>query len=517
MEFNLDLEELMTSEGTETEGSAVTALKKSIAEGLKKKDEEISGKILSLQSMSTAARGLPLSTKMYVNDIDDELTGKKGASYRFQNVENIPQDVEESYPEPRQNSKRLKLAKGVSVDSVSVSLKNKNGRSISGYLDETGEASHFKKEGEDEVMTQGEFEKSIMDESICICQRCYKLQQYGTVEESLRPGWSDHELLTPERFESLLGCIRETQAVVLCIVDVFDLKGSLLANLKQIAGTNPIVIAANKVDLLPKDVSSIRLTNWIHAEVKEFCDLRSPKQVDDLKREEMMTKGWHRPEKGDDEGLLRRANVHLVSCQAGVGMNDLMGSLMGLAVDNGNKVYVMGAANVGKSSFINRLLESDYKKGVAGSDGSKGSGGRNKKDSTPQATVSNLPGTTLNFLKIKLPNGVTMIDTPGLINRGQLTSRLTTEELRQVMRSILFYLFSFYLSIFFILFIFILFINFFVWLHRFIFVSFYHVFTLLDTYTSLVYYAHHHYRIHHLFFLSGHTSKTYKCRHSSSQ
>ena len=88
----------------------------------------------------------------------------------------------------------------------------------------------------------------------------------------------------------------------------------------------------------------------------------------------------------------------------------------------------MGAANVGKSSFINRLLENKYnmnsKKG-----GDKAS--KRSKD-IPQATVSNLPGTTLDFLKIKLPNGVTMIDTPGLINRGQLTSRLTPEELREV-------------------------------------------------------------------------------------
>jgi ribosome biogenesis GTPase A len=221
---------------------------------------------------------------------------------------------------------------------------------------------------------------------------------------------------------------------------VFDLKGSLLKNLKQIAGTNPIVIAANKVDLLPKDVSPIRLTSWIHAEAKEFCDLRSPKEVEEVKRQEMILHGWHRADKVDEEGLLRRSNVHLVSCQSGVGMTDLMGSLMGLAIDNGNKVYVMGAANVGKSSFINRLLESDYKKGVS----EQRNGGRNKKDQTPQATVSNLPGTTLNFLKIKLPNGVTMIDTPGLINRGQLTSRLTTEELRMVCSgSVLF--FSIYL------------------------------------------------------------------------
>jgi len=46
--------------------------------------------------------------------------------------------------------------------------------------------------------------------------------------------------------------------------------------------------------------------------------------------------------------------------------------------------------------------------------------------------VSNLPGTTLNFLNIRLPNGITMIDTPGLLNNGQLTTKLTTDELRQV-------------------------------------------------------------------------------------
>lgn len=48
-------------------------------------------------------------------------------------------------------------------------------------------------------------------------------------------------------------------------------------------------------------------------------------------------------------------------------------------------------------------------------------------------TVSNLPGTTLDFLKIKLPNsGITIVDTPGLINKGHLTSKLNTEELKQV-------------------------------------------------------------------------------------
>ena len=64
--------------------------------------------------------------------------------------------------------------------------------------------------------------------------------------------------------------------------------------------------------------------------------------------------------KEDENGVLRRGNVHLVSCQSGFGMNKLMASVMAMAKDNGNKVYVMGAANVGKSSFINRLLDTNY-------------------------------------------------------------------------------------------------------------------------------------------------------------
>lgn len=117
----------------------------------------------------------------------------------------------------------------------------------------------------------------------------------------------------------------------------------------------------------------------------------------------------------DEKDILRQNSVHLVSCHTGLGMDKLLGDLMATAKQNENKIFVMGAANVGKSSFINRLLETsnmrqkNVKKGVKASN----------KD-VPMATVSNLPGTTLDFLKIKLPNGVVMIDTPGLLNKGYI-------------------------------------------------------------------------------------------------
>jgi len=86
---------------------------------------------------------------------------------------------------------------------------------------------------------------------------------------------------------------------------------------------------------------------------------------------------------------------------------------------------------VGKSSFINKLLAGD----TGGRRPGKGGAKKKRDKKVPRATVSNLPGTTLNFLKVQLPNGVTFVDTPGLINRGQLTSKLSPEELRQVIPS----------------------------------------------------------------------------------
>lgn len=112
-------------------------------------------------------------------------------------------------------------------------------------------------------------------------------------------------------------------------------------------------------------------------------------------------------------------------------MDKLLADLMEKAAVNGKKIHVMGAANVGKSSFINRLLE-NAKLTINTRHGGKAGKLKVANKNTPMATVSNLPGTTLDFIKLKLPNGVTMIDTPGLLSASQLTSKLNSVELKQV-------------------------------------------------------------------------------------
>ncbi len=264
-----------------------------------------------------------------------------------------------------------------------------------------------------------------------VCQRCFRLHQYGHVDNTLRPGFSSHELLTAEHFTKLLGVIRETSGVVLCLVDIFDLEGSILKDLKHIAGKNPVMIAANKVDLIPKNVSNVRLTNWIQDEIKFLCGFKSPREKDQERHAEAKDLGWVRHRAASDEsGILRRQNIHLISCSNGQGMKALMDSALAVAKDNGQKIYVMGTANVGKSSFINRLLETSYT-----DEAGKGKGKKKPiRTNVPLATVSNLPGTTLNFIKIHIPThaGISVFDTPGLLNTSQLTTKLTPEELRQV-------------------------------------------------------------------------------------
>ena len=47
-------------------------------------------------------------------------------------------------------------------------------------------------------------------------------------------------------------------------------------------------------------------------------------------------------------------------------------------------------------------------------------------------TVSPLPGTTLEFIKVDIGFGRSLYDTPGLLVPGTLTQKLTPEELKIV-------------------------------------------------------------------------------------
>ena len=80
---------------------------------------------------------------------------------------------------------------------------------------------------------------------------------------------------------------------------------------------------------------------------------------------------------------------------------------------NNRNIYIVGATNVGKSTFVNSLL-----KAYAGS----------KAD---VITVSSSAGTTLDLIQIPFGNQH-IIDTPGIINENQLTHYIGPKTLKAI-------------------------------------------------------------------------------------
>ena len=70
-------------------------------------------------------------------------------------------------------------------------------------------------------------------------------------------------------------------------------------------------------------------------------------------------------------------------------------------------VYVVGHTNAGKSSLINKLIQ-------------------NYSDNLQELTMSPLPSTTLNTVKIEINEHLTLIDTPGLVDSGSILNHVDT-------------------------------------------------------------------------------------------
>lgn len=290
-----------------------------------------------------------------------------------------------------------------------------------GYVPETTMSAMVAKELEpaavqDDDTTQSEEKKPL------ICQRCYKLTHYGSIAGTLRVKPVVQSATTPPpvvaqtgpttargrsvlsaaRFRKILEPLRNKSAVIVYLVDIFDFHGTFLTSLQDIIGDrNPVLLAVNKIDLLPADFKASRVERWVMSE----CD---------------------------SLGLRRVAGVHMVSSTKGAGIADLLAEAVRTAKRKGCDIYVVGAANVGKSSFINKVVASrkQHSKKRAG-----GSGKKKGRQAGSGLTTSVIPGTTLDSIRIPLGRDINLYDTPGIIVNHQLTNRLTVEELRAVLPS----------------------------------------------------------------------------------
>ncbi|MFD2926040.1 ribosome biogenesis GTPase YqeH [Halobacillus naozhouensis] len=212
--------------------------------------------------------------------------------------------------------------------------------------------------------------KSALEKDDVICKRCFRLKHYNEVQDV---PYQDDDFL------EMLNQISKNKGLIVQLVDIFDFNGSFIPGLKRLTGQNPIILVGNKMDVLPKSVNHNKVKQWLRHEAKE-------------------------------QGL-KVEDIYLISAEKQQGIDDLS-----IAIDryrDRGDVYVVGTTNVGKSTFINALIN-------------RTSGVENA------ITTSYFPGTTLGFIDIPLDAQSSLFDTPGVIHRHQMAHYVSDQDLKVI-------------------------------------------------------------------------------------
>lgn len=231
-----------------------------------------------------------------------------------------------------------------------------------------------------------------------VCRRCRTIMH--TPLETIRK--------FPDPTKTFAELRTARSAVVVCVADVLDLPGSVVTDLKKLAGDRPSVLVVGKIDAMPEE--------WDRASAKDYAE--------DLARS-----------LGIDETVL-------VSAATGAGLVDLsqtIGDLIAAAREKGENpsVWVVGRSNAGKSRLLGALMSLAVRRHEGG-------------PFDALATASPLPGTTVGAIRAPLSSfgslfgelppvsgesvpsaAAELIDTPGLPNPSNLLNLLTLPECRQ--------------------------------------------------------------------------------------
>jgi ribosome biogenesis GTPase YqeH len=203
------------------------------------------------------------------------------------------------------------------------------------------------------------------------CERCYNLIHYN---RKLAVEIPEEEFL--KHFRE----IAESKALVVNVLDIFDLEGTFQEELLRHFPDNPLLVVGNKFDLFLNSVRLLKVEVYLQRFLKEHN--------------------------------INPRGTMVISARKYADLKRLLEEIMSL--QNNRDVYLFGTTNVGKSTLINGLLDL---LGIA----------------RQKLTVSTTIGTTLDLVRIPLPNSTHIIDTPGIPNRKQATYYLDHENLQLMM------------------------------------------------------------------------------------
>ena len=187
--------------------------------------------------------------------------------------------------------------------------------------------------------------------------------------------YGEYQVITKsnEEYLNILKSVGETKDLVLYITDLLNLE----KNIEQIRSIipNKMILVLNKKDVLPKSVKETKLIQYLEEK--------------DIHFEEVIVISVSKNYKIDY--LLKRIKFYQTT----------------------KNVYVVGHTNAGKSSLINKLIQ-------------------NYSDNSQELTMSPLPSTTLNMVKIEINDYLTLIDTPGLVDTGSILNHIDSSMVKKI-------------------------------------------------------------------------------------
>ena len=187
--------------------------------------------------------------------------------------------------------------------------------------------------------------------------------------------YGEYQIVTKSNDEYLeiLKSVGETKDLVLYIADLLNLEEDI-TKIREII-PNKMILVLNKKDVLPKSVKEEKIIDYFSNLDKPFDKIIVISAVKNY----------------NIDYLLKQIKLYQTT----------------------NNVYVVGHTNAGKSTLINKLL-------------------RNYSTSDRELTMSPLPSTTLNTVKIDINEYLTLIDTPGLVDSGNIVNYISEDEFKKI-------------------------------------------------------------------------------------
>ena len=176
-----------------------------------------------------------------------------------------------------------------------------------------------------------------------------------------------------EEFLNILKDINNTNDLVVLVVDIFNINEELINLSKTLQ--NPILLVLSKRDVMPKSIYEEKILNYMDRFKLNYVDKLIISSNKNYQFDE----------------LYEKINLYKKS----------------------KNVYIVGFTNAGKSTMINKLLY-------------------NYSENKTEITTSILPSTTLNSIEINMNDDLTLIDTPGLLDKGNIINYVSGKDLKKI-------------------------------------------------------------------------------------